>query len=121
VQQKQITMSDFNKNFFQANRNYTREMAEIKMNEKGFSNYSFDGCSYENGASFYFTLEDGKKVRVSDHSLTGKRAFEYIQIAFVEPKVMVSPMEIRAKYLAGEISKKEYKTICNEKGFIYKP
>ena len=81
-------MTTFNQNFFQANRKYTKEMAEAKMIANGYSNYSFDNCSYANGASFYFTLEDGRKVRVSDHPLTGKRVFEYIQISFVEPKLM---------------------------------
>lgn len=83
-------MTTFNQNFFQANRNYTREMAETKLIEKGYLIFSFDGCSFENGASFYFTLDNGKKVRVSDHELTGKRAFDTIQIRFVEPKIFES-------------------------------
>lgn len=87
-----MTNTNFNKAFFTANRNYTREIAEQKMKENGYTNYSFDGCSYENGASFYFTLDNGKKVRVSDHSLTGKRAFEYVQISFVEAKTFVSKL-----------------------------
>jgi hypothetical protein len=77
-------MKTFNSDFYKANKNYTREIAESKMTEKGYSNFSFTGCSYSNGASFYFTLEDGRKVRVSDHNLTGKRAFDLIQIRFVD-------------------------------------
>jgi hypothetical protein len=79
--------AQFNSDFYTANKSYTREIAESKMTEKGYSNFTFTGCSYSNGASFYFTLEDGRKVRVSDHKLTGKRAFELIQISFVEPSI----------------------------------
>ena len=88
-QQKQKDMkAQFNSDFYTANKSYTREIAESKMTEKGYSNFTFTGCSYSNGASFYFTLEDGRKVRVSDHKLTGKRAFELIQISFIEQTVM---------------------------------
>lgn len=82
-------MSNFNKAFFQPNRSYTRQMAEDKLISLGFTGLSFNGCSYENGASFYFTAENcEKEIRVSDHSLTGRRAFEYKQVNFVEPKMM---------------------------------
>lgn len=73
----------FNDNFFTPT-NYTRANAEAKMIEKGYSDFTFTGSSHTNGSSFYFELSDGRKVRVSDHDLTGKRAFEYIQINFKE-------------------------------------
>ena len=81
-------MSNFNSNFYTSNTSYTREMAEARMIEKGYSNFSFLGSSFSNGASFYFELQDGRKVRVSDHKLTGNRAFNTIQIYIVEPKTL---------------------------------
>lgn len=76
----------FNKEFFKPNRVYTREMAEHKLIEKGFKNFQFKSASYTHGASFYFTSEDGKEIRVSDHPLTGDRALETIQVSLVEYK-----------------------------------
>ncbi len=82
-------MNTFNKNFFQSNRSYTRQMAEDKLKSLGMIVISFNSCSYEHGASFYFNCENcDKEVRVSDHDLTGKRAFEYKQISFIEKKFM---------------------------------
>ena len=114
-------MTTFNSNFYQPNRNYTKEMAEARLLDLGYKNFIFKSVSYTNGASFYFESEDGKELRVSDHPLTGKRAFDTIQIDIVPVKTLDSPFKIRAKYVAGEISKKEYKAICDERGFIYKP
>lgn len=114
-------MNTFNSNFYQSNRNYTKEMAEARLVELGYKNFTFKSVSYTNGASFYFESEDGKDLRVSDHPLTGNRSFETIQIDIVPVKKLDTPFKIRDKYVAGEISKKEYKTICKERGFIYKP
>lgn len=114
-------MSTFNSNFYQPNRNYTKEMAEARLVDLGYKNFTFKSVSYTNGASFYFESEDGKELRVSDHRLTGKRAFYTIQIDIEPVKKFESPLKIRGKYLAGEISKKEYKAICKERGFIFKP
>ncbi len=114
-------MSTFNQNFFQPKREYTREMAEARLVEKGFSDFTFTGCSFSSGASFYFDGPKGEKIRVSDHALTGNRAFDVIQVRFEEPVVMDSPLKVRQRYLEGEITKKEYRQICKEKGFIFKP
>jgi len=114
-------MNKFNKNFYQPNRSYTREFAEQRLNSLGYKNFSFKSVSYTNGASFYFEGENGEELRVSDHRLTGDRAFNVIQIDLKEIKVLESPLALRKKYLSGEITKKEYKNICEEKGFIYKP
>jgi len=70
----------FNKNFYQPNTKATREMAEKRMLETGFKSFSFKGSSFSNGASFYFTLTDGREVRVSDHPLTGNRAFNVLEV-----------------------------------------
>lgn len=78
----------FNNNFFQNNVKYTREQAEQKMIENGYTDFQFTGCSFSNGSSFYFSIPNGDEVRVSDHRLTGKRAFSTIQILFVQPKKM---------------------------------
>lgn len=75
-----------NKNFFQPNLNYTKEIAEKRLHDLGFKNFSYKGSSFTNGASFYFTSENGKELRVSDHNLTGKRAEECTQIRIVEIK-----------------------------------
>lgn len=79
-------MATFNNNFYKSNRNYTREMAEARLVELGYSNFEFKASSFTNGASFYFTSEDNKTIRVSDHILTGSRAFETIQVSFEEMK-----------------------------------
>lgn len=82
-------MNTFNKNFFQSNRSYTRQMAEDKLKSLGLVIKSFNGCSYEHGASFYFTCENcEKEVRVSDHDLTGKRTASYKQVSFLEKKFL---------------------------------
>lgn len=78
----------FNNDFYTPNRKYTRDMAEARLLELGYKNFHFKSVSYSNGASFYFESEDGKEIRVSDHPLTGKRAFDFVQIAIVEPKVL---------------------------------
>jgi hypothetical protein len=90
-------MTRFNQNFHQSNRNYTKEMAEEKMLQAGYSEFQFTGCSYANGASFYFTTSCGKEVRVSDHPLTGKRAFNFIQISLVEVKHLPKNEKLIAK------------------------
>ena len=77
-------MANFNKNFYQPKTEYTREMAEARLTEKGFSGFRFTGCSYSNGASFYFEGVNGEKIRVSDHRLTGRRALGIIQVDLVE-------------------------------------
>lgn len=112
--------TQFNNSFYTANTKYTREMAEQVMRENGYNDFQFKSSSFSNGASFYFDV-DGKEVRVSDHPLTGNRAFETIQLSLVKVQVMASPSAVRKQYLDGEISKKEYRAICKEKGFIYKP
>ncbi len=84
-------MSTFNQNFFQPNREYTREMAESRLAEKGFSGFTYTGCSFSNGASFYFDGANGEKIRVSDHALTGSRAFDVIQVRFEEPEPPGTP------------------------------
>jgi hypothetical protein len=76
----------FNKDFFTSNTKYTREIAEARLIELGYSNFTFKNSCYTNGASFYFTSSEGKEIRVSDHSLTGKRAFTTIQVDIVEKK-----------------------------------
>jgi hypothetical protein len=79
-------MNTFNNNFYTANKNYTKQDAEARLISSGINNYTFTGMSYSNGVSFYFESETGHKIRVSDHILTGKRAFYYIQIDIVEIK-----------------------------------
>ena len=58
----------FNSNFYKPNREYTKETAESVMESKGIK-------------------EDGTEYRVSDHHLTGRRAFDIVQFWFNEPKV----------------------------------
>lgn len=77
----------FNSNFFQSDRSYTREIAETILINKGFKNFTFKSSSFANGASFYFESEMGREIRVSDHRLTGRRAFETIQVDLVEKKI----------------------------------
>lgn len=79
-------MENFNNNFYKSNTSYTREIAEKLMIENGYTDFQFKGCSFANGASFYFDV-NGQEVRVSDHTLTGKRAFDVIQISFVKKSV----------------------------------
>ncbi len=102
--------TNFNSNFYQANKSYNREFAENVLIQKGYSNFDFTGCSYSNGASFYFVLEDGRKVRVSDHNLTGKRAFEYIQVRLVEP-VYFKPAQCPKKLAKAEKERAEFKAL----------
>lgn len=90
----------FNENFYQPNYKYTRDFAEQRLIEKGFSNFHFTGCSYAHGASFYFILEDGRKVRVSDHPLTGNRAFDYIQVMLFDKKYLPTNEKREAKRIA---------------------
>lgn len=78
----------FNSSFYQSNRNYTREIAEQRLISLGYKNFSFKSCSFSNGASFYFTSEGGQEIRVSDHKLTGKRAFNTIDVSIVEIKTL---------------------------------
>lgn len=78
----------FNSSFYKPNTSVTREMAEDRMKESGYTSFHFRASSYSNGASFYFTLDDGKEVRVSDHKLTGKRAVRTIQIDLFPVKKM---------------------------------
>lgn len=80
----------FNSNFYQPNTSATREMAEKRMVESGYTSFSFKASSFSNGASFYFTLDNGQEVRVSDHLLTGKRASETTQVALFPVKKMVA-------------------------------
>ena len=76
----------FNKNFYQPNTSATKEQAEARLVKLGYTNFQFKGQSFSNGASFYFTLEDDTEVRVSDHPLTGNRAFDIIQVSLYEIK-----------------------------------
>lgn len=92
-------------------------MAESRLNGLGYKNYSFNSACYTNGASFYFTSENGESIRVSDHELTGNRAFDTIQVSLIEkPKVSIfQRYEIAGKMLQNkEISKSEYKAICKD-------
>src|SRR5690554_3145772 len=114
-------MKKFNSNFYKPNMSYTREDAEQRLKSLGFKNFQFKGLSYSNGASFYFESEEGREITVSDHPLTGRRAFETIQVYIVPVKTLPSPLKTREMYIKGEISKAEYKAICKEKGFIFKP
>lgn len=84
-------MANFNKNFFHPKTEYTREMAEDRLSEKGFTGFRFTGCSYSNGASFYFEGANGQKIRVSDHRLTGRRALGVIQVDLVELEALPLP------------------------------
>lgn len=112
----------FNKSFYQPNTSATKEMAEERLLSLGYKNFSFKNSSFSNGASFYFEGEDGKEIRVSDHPLTGKRAFLTVQVSLTEMKPKpITPLTARKMYASGEISKKEYRTICKENGFIFNP
>lgn len=76
--------SNFNSNFYASNRTYTRQDAEERLIEKGIKEFAFTGQSYSNGASFYFEMSNGVKIRVSDHPLTGSRSFDYVQISLIK-------------------------------------
>lgn len=108
-------MKTFNNDFYQNNAKYTREQAESKMIENGYSNFHFKGCSFSNGSSFYFDV-DGKEVRVSDHILTGKRAFDTIQISFVEVKTLKTNIVKKTGGIS-ELMKAVYATML-KKGVI---
>lgn len=82
-----------NTNFFTPNFSYTKEIAEKRLQDLGYKNFSFKGQSFEHGASFYFEDEDGKEIRVSDHNLTGKRADECTQVRIVE----IRELPVRSK------------------------
>lgn len=86
-----MSKSNFNSNFYQPKIEYTREMAEARLTEKGFSGFRFTGSSHSNGASFYFEGVNGEKIRVSDHRLTGRRAFGLIQVDLVELEALPLP------------------------------
>jgi hypothetical protein len=79
-------MKNFNPNFYKSNMSYTREFAEQRLISLGYKNFHFKGCSFSNGASFYFESEDGREIRVSDHPLTGRRSFDVIQVDIVPIK-----------------------------------
>jgi len=113
--------STFNPNFYRPRMEYTREMAEARLKDLGYTEFYFTGCSHSNGASFYFELKDGTKVRVSDHPLTGRRAFDYIDISIVPIKTLDSPFAARRKYIAGALTKSEYRAMCKNNGWIYRP
>jgi hypothetical protein len=113
-------MTTFNNNFYTPTTSYTREMAEMRLTSLGYKDFSFKSSCYTNGASFYFEGEEGQEIRVSDHPLTGKRAFNTIQVSIVELKKLENPSQLRSKYLSGELTKSEYKNICKERGFIFK-
>lgn len=85
-QKRKKMKQKFKPNFYQPNFSYTREMAEQRLLDLGYKDFVFKGCSYTNGASFYFYHKDGREIRVSDHPLTGRRAFEVIDIPITEPK-----------------------------------
>jgi len=93
-------MANFNKNFYQPKTEYTREMAEARLVEKGLKGFRFTGCSYSNGASFYFEGVNGEKIRVSDHRLTGRRALGVIQVDLVEQAAMTGNRAVFEKRLA---------------------
>jgi len=79
---------NFNSNFYEPNFKYTKEDAEKRLLDLGYDNFQFKGMSYTNGCSFYFTTSKGEEIRVSDHQLTGKRAFEVIQVRIEEVKTI---------------------------------
>jgi len=74
----------FNKNFYTPKFSYTREQAELILKENGITEYHFKSSSFTNGASFYFEDANGREIRVSDHPLTGKRAFTTIELSLVK-------------------------------------
>lgn len=81
-------MKTFNSNLYQPNTTATRAQAEKRLIELGYSNFTFRSLSRSNGASFYFEGENGEEIRVSDHPLTGRRAFYTIQVDLYEIKTM---------------------------------
>ena len=52
---------------------YNKSKAALIISAAGYKNFDFKGFSYSHGASFYFTLADGREVRVSDHGVTSTR------------------------------------------------
>lgn len=52
---------------------YNQSKAAAIVSAAGYTNFDFKGFSYSHGASFYFTLADGREVRVSDHGVTSTR------------------------------------------------
>ena len=87
---------NFNSNFYKSNTEATKEQAIARLKEEGYNNFYFTGMSRTNGASFYFKLEDGQEARVSDHPLTGRRAFETIQVRLNEVRTLSLSNERRA-------------------------
>lgn len=81
-------MNTFNSNFYQPDTTATRTQAEKRLIELGYSNFTFKSQSKTNGASFYFEGENGEEIRVSDHPLTGRRAFNTVQVDLYEIKTM---------------------------------
>lgn len=88
-------MSKFNPNFFRPNTEATVEQATQRLIDLGYSNFHYKSMSRSNVASFYFTSENGEEIRVSDHRLTGNRAFNTIQVDLYEVKT--SDSSIRRK------------------------
>lgn len=88
-------MNAFNRDFYRPNRNYTREAAEQRLISLGYKDFHFKSASYANGASFYFESEDGQVIRVSDHPLTGKRAFDVIQVDIIPLQALPLPFKAR--------------------------
>lgn len=76
-------MKNFNNSFYQTNKRFTRKDAEKVMLENGYSDFQFKAASFSNGSSFYFS-SNGIEIRVSDHPLTGKRAFDTVQLSLVK-------------------------------------
>lgn len=76
------------KAFFKPDYKYTLKIAEQRLLDLGYSNFTFSNSSFTNGASFYFTSENGEKIRVSDHKATGRRALNLIQVDIIEIKKM---------------------------------
>jgi len=85
---KHKEMSKFNSNIYQPNKNYSVNDAEKRLLSLGYFGFEFKSVSYTNGCSFYFTSNEGKEIRVSDHPLTGKRAFDTIQVLITEVKAL---------------------------------
>lgn len=79
-------MTNFNHKAFKPNVEATLEMAERRLIDNGYKNFTFKSVSRTNGVSFYFLSENGEEIRVSDHFLTGRRAFTTIQVSLFELK-----------------------------------
>ena len=111
---KEIEMSNFNNKFYSPNTSYTREDAEKVMKENGYTDFQFKSCSFSNGASFYFDV-NGKEIRVSDHPLTGKRAFNTIQLSLLKKSVIKA--NIKKEEGVSDMMKRVYKAML-DKGAI---